>query len=1273
VYLYIEAICTIFLALYHLQTDKPFRGPGQEKDGFGLVAGVTVVYLLTLVGSAPPMVLIAAPLCAAALLGLVGHGWYHSVRRAGAMQHEISSMNTAVQSALSVFFSAVPKATQHYVTQGTQSTPPATPTPAIDATDPCAGQALSKEQVIWRQTPNARRALGETLMRGGGEGSGTQGTAGTGVGETRGNGVPSRDPTPAEAQSVCAPASLSDTVQRVHTVEALKAFQCTLGPARGHGLIKTEADAVVAFIGVTTKFGSVPVAAYIRDLSILTCLIDDVIAETQGMMKVKSFDGCVIVRQFGRMGAAPKTPLDEQILQHQCLSMCRMIAAVSLGVSALRESGIPLHTVEGIRAGVACGRVMCGVLGTHELMADIFGDTVNTAARLMGEAGVFETLVTEKVAQYLQAPLTPALRQPELRHVSFAVSPPISLLLKGKGACPVRRVYVAESDLPRFMADSAPTLRTSTLAVLELGSIWSRRIMSASAYMSSLSARQLMRNKTQLTPPGTPPRDATIPRLLCPVGEGDPAVQAIFNTPWTVIRASFTAVPGITGSASLLPITPPVQYKGERNSVRHLMFGITPASSGVSPHPLTGAPSPEFLSRSLSRPSFHTDDTESSIDSYLAGCVSTSHGVGERGTSLSPQLGSSHTTRTSKGSPPSRHTSTSMSRASAKQDRGGRVAPDSPRGPRRLRAWQIPASNLSTHAQYNPAAYGQSTGTDASDEWVRQPMTVVAATTDTSDSVSFSSGPQWSTLSQSAQLHLSPRGESSQCVSMRHSSLLPNSATEVDTPLTLTVSADAVTPVGAEGVVMWGLRPGSTMPTHRKSRTGTHTYGGDTGREREESGSGETVHGVVETERDSLAADVLSAEETPPLMPGEVHAVTDALSTDSDSDDSVDREDGMSGTEGTDYCYDTGTASPKDRGLLVLDTLILNDIEHIDAAFTRGTPSHILTTQHRAHIIDTAESRRRSSPAYGLPSRVRPRGALAREVMRRNSWYTCSLVLKSILSLMKRSSIIAYRDCAYLTFHDAGKTQTNRPYTFFLTVVQAVLCLAWSLRLAIGTEFRQATFAAAPVAATLMYASTFGCLVLVLFRLWLYPTVERHAAVALKRSVIRCVGMETEQEVVNEFHRNRHVMHRTGQTKYFWQQLVSVMIAVSFGCGLYLHSTVAECPFNSQVQYQSGRINNCVWIMTLCLTLEVALSNCCLSKILSLRACLLSVALSLVLSGLWWRIPPVSPLLTPIPLLAGLECIFDLVLEHIKLRTSIMCLAEALAAKVLVTRVASGR
>jgi class 3 adenylate cyclase len=112
-------------------------------------------------------------------------------------------------------------------------------------------------------------------------------------------------------------------------------------------------------------------------------------------------------------------------------------AAVAMALDVLaeaKESRWPSGEPIVMRVGVASGPAVAGVIGVRKFAYDLWGDTVNLAARLeeYGEPG--QVLVSESTARQLAD--------------RYEVGPAQILDVKGKGPTPVRFVLGRRSDLP---------------------------------------------------------------------------------------------------------------------------------------------------------------------------------------------------------------------------------------------------------------------------------------------------------------------------------------------------------------------------------------------------------------------------------------------------------------------------------------------------------------------------------------------------------------------------------------------------------------------------------------------------------------------------------------------------------------------------------------------------------------------------------------------------------------------------------------------------------
>ncbi|GIQ81213.1 hypothetical protein KIPB_002136 [Kipferlia bialata] len=226
------------------------------------------------------------------------------------------------------------------------------------------------------------------------------------------------------------------------------------------GMIHTDESAVVAFVGVTTAV-ELPAVEYIRDISLLFMALDGVIAAFSPLVeKVKGADGFLIVRSGESLDTGdPSLEKQRTRLATNCRAMCQFCLLANATVAYCRRQGYPLYTIQSLRAGVACGSVTGGVLGSKELMYDVFGDTVNTAARLMNKSCPWQVMVTEAVAEAILGcsdhvfdnTISSGISVSPLEclrvcNLALSVSVCKPLYLKGKGMCPIRKVTLASED-----------------------------------------------------------------------------------------------------------------------------------------------------------------------------------------------------------------------------------------------------------------------------------------------------------------------------------------------------------------------------------------------------------------------------------------------------------------------------------------------------------------------------------------------------------------------------------------------------------------------------------------------------------------------------------------------------------------------------------------------------------------------------------------------------------------------------------------------------------
>ncbi len=161
----------------------------------------------------------------------------------------------------------------------------------------------------------------------------------------------------------------------------------------------------------------------------------DAIASRYALEKIKTVgDAYLAVR-----GILAPSPLDVVAAADAALAM--QAAATRFG----EARGRPLA----MRIGLARGEVVAGVLGRERLLYDLWGDAVNVASRLETSARGGEILVTEGVAELLEA--THELGLPSLRE------------LKGKGEIGVRSLRGRLAQ-PEISGDSAFQNSSSRIA-----------------------------------------------------------------------------------------------------------------------------------------------------------------------------------------------------------------------------------------------------------------------------------------------------------------------------------------------------------------------------------------------------------------------------------------------------------------------------------------------------------------------------------------------------------------------------------------------------------------------------------------------------------------------------------------------------------------------------------------------------------------------------------------------------------------------------------------
>jgi class 3 adenylate cyclase len=146
----------------------------------------------------------------------------------------------------------------------------------------------------------------------------------------------------------------------------------------------------------------------------------DLIADRHGLEKIKTIGDAYLA-----VAGAPVPMADHA---EAAVAMAQEVRAEAGQVRW--PSGIPIA----VRVGVATGPAVAGVIGTRKFAYDLWGDTVNLAARLqeLGEPG--QVLVSE-----------PTARQVADR---FEFGPAQMVDLKGKGPTPVHALLGRHTDAP---------------------------------------------------------------------------------------------------------------------------------------------------------------------------------------------------------------------------------------------------------------------------------------------------------------------------------------------------------------------------------------------------------------------------------------------------------------------------------------------------------------------------------------------------------------------------------------------------------------------------------------------------------------------------------------------------------------------------------------------------------------------------------------------------------------------------------------------------------
>ncbi|GIQ87540.1 hypothetical protein KIPB_009595, partial [Kipferlia bialata] len=173
-----------------------------------------------------------------------------------------------------------------------------------------------------------------------------------------------------------------------------------------------------------------------------------------------------------------------------------------------------------------------------ELMYDVFGDTVNTAARLMAKADDWDLLVSEDVASALtRAKAKRDAGQESLMgsavSLEYICTRPALNFLKGKGLFPCRHVLFSEACLDQTEKCLGDILSDVLGGLVGRHTTWTERMLAPAQYMHRHLGlkRHEKRDRSSSTSTGL--------EVVQEAASTANIADTILDQPWAVIRAHF--------------------------------------------------------------------------------------------------------------------------------------------------------------------------------------------------------------------------------------------------------------------------------------------------------------------------------------------------------------------------------------------------------------------------------------------------------------------------------------------------------------------------------------------------------------------------------------------------------------------------------------------------------------------------------------------------------------------------------------------------------------